>query len=101
DLNPDTVELPLDRRELEARNGTFDALGRRGEHREDGTEELETDRRKGRLASRQRKLGGAGEVAGEHQRPSRARRGNAGRLGDRVDHDPCERALPELAGEEP
>ena len=78
-----------------------DALGRRGEHREDRAEELEADVAQALLALGHRDLGGAREVAGEHQRAARELRRDAGRLRDRVDHQPGERALPQLAGEQP
>ena len=41
-----------------------------------------------------------GEIAREHQRAARERARHGGRLRDRVDHQPGERALPQLAGEE-
>ena len=70
---------------------------RRGEHRQDRPEQLEADCAETLLALRQRDLGRAREVAGEHQRTPREVGRHAGRLRDRVDHQPGERALPQLA----
>src|SRR5207249_7669641 len=48
-----------------------------------------------------RDLGGTREVTREHERALRDLAGHTGRLRDRVHHQPGERALPQLAGEEP
>ena len=40
------------------------------------------------------------EITRQHQRPARQRARHGRRLRDRVDHEPGERTLPELAGEE-
>ena len=44
---------------------------------------------------------GRREPAGEHERPADARGRDLGRRGDRVQHHALQRALPELAGEQP
>ena len=101
DLDPNPVELPLHRRALEARHSLSHSGGRGGEHREDRSEELEADRAQSLLALCQRSLGGAREVAREHERAARELGRNAGGLRDRVDHQAGERSLPQLAREEP
>ena len=101
DLDPDPVELPLDRRALEALHGLGDAAGGGGEHREDRPEDLEADLAQALLTAREREPGGRREITREHQRAARQRPRDAGRLRDRVDHEPGEGALAELAGEEP
>ena len=102
DLDADPVELPLDRRALEARDRVGHALGGRGEHREDRPEELEADAAKPLLALR---VSAISAVRVRSPESISARRASAprhaGRLRDRVDHQPGERALPQLAGEQP
>ena len=71
DLDPDPVELPLDRCAVEARHRLLDALRRRGEHRQDRPEDLEADARRPCSPVGHRDLGGPRQVAGEHQCPAR------------------------------
>ena len=99
-LDPDPVELPFDGRELEARDRVVDALGGRGEHGQDRPEELETDGAKPLLTGGDRELGGARQVAGQHQRTSHDVRRDSRGLRDCVDHEPGESPLSELAGEQ-
>jgi hypothetical protein len=101
DLDPDPVELPFHRRTIEAPDRLGHARGGGGEHRKDGPEDLEPHAAKPTLALGDRDLGGAHEIAREHQRTARKLAGDLGRFRDRVDHQPGERALPQLAREQP
>ena len=97
DLDPDSVELPLDRRAVEGLDSLEDALRGRGEHRQERMKELEADRPQPVLALGERDRGSVREVAREHERPAHQLHAHARRLRDRTDHDTGERALSETA----
>jgi hypothetical protein len=101
DLDPDSVKLPLHRGQFEARHRVGHVGAGRGEHRKDRPEDLEPDRAQTRLALGHRDLRHPREIARQHQRPARGLTANACCLGHRVGHHTGQRALAELAGEQP
>src|SRR5215472_8418357 len=103
-LNPDAVELPLDRRRragADLREGVLDAWRAGGQHRLQRVADLEADLGECFAAARQCRLGGPGKRATEHDRAADFRDGDAGGLRDGVGHHAVESALPKLAGEQP
>ena len=101
DLDPRSVELPLDDRTPEPLQSAADILGRLREHRRDRSQDLEPELAQTGLSVLQGSDRDPWDVAGKHRRPPHARRRNAGGLRHRVDHHSLQRALAKLAEEEP
>ena len=101
DLEADAVELPLD----VGRVDPFERVGRVGrrlrEHRVHGAKDGEPEAIETCLALGDRRRGHGPQIALEHQRPPNPRGGNPRRRGDPFHHASLERALPELAHQEP
>ena len=100
-LEARAVELPLDHGRRDALEGFRHAGSRLGEHRLDGTEELEPEACQAGRALGQRDLRHPLQAACEHRRAANLRGRHACRLRDRLDHDALERALAELAVDDP
>ena len=101
DLDAGAVELPLHRRRAGVAERLGDVGGAGGQHRLD---RVSTASRTASSASRalvQRQRGGAAEVAREHRGAPDDGERHVGRLGDGVGHHPGQRALAQLAGEQP
>ncbi len=101
DLDPRAVELPVDggRRDLLQRGG--DVRGGAGEHRRERAHDLERDRVEAGAAVGQRDRRHRGEVAVQHQRAAQRGRRDARGLRHRLRHHPGERALAQVAAEQP
>lgn len=106
DLRADAVELPFDR---DLAPVSVAELGERladrwrggGEHRLDRAAHLEGERVEGRGAAGERGGGDRAEGAAQHRRTAHPRGGNRGGRRDRLGHHAVERALAQLAGEQP
>ena len=99
-LKPDAVELPLDRRLFEQRNGVRDRRARRRQHRLHGLERPQPERSQRIGALRERGHRRGWEIAREHGRPPNGRERETGGAGDGVGHHAGERALTQLADEQ-
>ena len=101
DLHPGAVELPLHRRRARVAQRLGDVGGTGGEHRLDRVQHGEPDGLEGLATVGQREHRRAAEVAREHRGAAddvdRDPRGG----GDGIGHHPGQRALAELAGEQP
>jgi hypothetical protein len=100
-LEPRAVELPLDRGGTDARERVVQVVSRLREHRLDRAQNCEPEARQPLRALAERRRRDRSELAGEHDRPPHLRGREVCGPRDRLDHDPLERALPELAQEEP
>ena len=100
DLDARAVQLPLDGSRSGPPHRVGDCLRRLREHRLHGSEHLEPKALEPRLALGQRGFRHGGKLAREHERAPNVDRGNLGRPRHRVDHDPLERSLAELAVED-
>ncbi len=92
-LNPNAIELVLERRRTELRKRLLHIRGRLRQHRLDGAKELDRE-------ALQITLGDGAEVAGQHHRTPHVACGQLARLGERFDHDSFERALAQLTSQQ-
>jgi hypothetical protein len=90
----------IDGRGAEARERLGGALGRVGEHRMHGPEELEAEAREPRGTVGQRGFRDGASVTGQHDGTAHLAGGQSGRLRERFDEQPFERPLAELADDE-
>ena len=102
DLHAGAVELPF-HPGLATEPGqrflrTFRGLG---EHRPDRAADLQPEVGEGRTASGQRRGGDGRKIAPKHRRPAHVGERHLRGVGNRVGHDPEQRALPELAAQQP
>jgi hypothetical protein len=100
-LESRAVELPLDRRRPDASEGVVEVFARLRQHRLDRAEHREPEARETVSPVRDRRRRDRPELAGQHHRAADLRGRDRGRLRDRFDHHALERALSELAEEEP
>ena len=99
-LEPDPVELLLDHGPAEAADGLVEALRRRSEHRVHGAAHLEPEVGEPLGALGQRGRGHGAEVAPQHQRPAYVGGRQTGGPRHRLDEDPLQGALPQLAADQ-
>ena len=100
-LHARPVELVFERRGPERREPARDVLGRAREHRAHGLEQPQLEARESRRAVRERGRGHGRDSAREHDRAAHVRGRQPGGRGDRVAHHAFERALAQLADEQP
>src|SRR6266550_4883426 len=93
-LNSNPVELVLEGGGTKLCQRLLHVRGRLGEHRLDRPEQLDLEA--GHVAA-----GHGAEVARQHRGAADLTRGEIARFGDGFDHDPLERTLAQLAGQEP
>ena len=101
DLDPRAVELPLDRGRMDLRERGADVGRGLGEHRLERMADPQAQRREPRLALRQGDRRDGAEVAAEHERAPHRGELDVRRLRDRVGHHARERALAQVAGQQP
>ena len=99
-LDPDPVELPLDRRPAGGGERIDDAVGRRGEHRLHRAQHLQSHRAQAVLAVPQGDRGRPAEVTGQHRGAAHGGRGNARGARDGLGDEADQSALSDLAGEQ-
>ena len=101
DLQPRAVELPVDRGRPGPGERGRDVGRGAGEHRRQRPPDLEPDRRQAGAPVAQRDRRDGGEVAVQRQRPPQLAPGQPGRPRRGVGHDARERALAEVAQQQP
>ncbi len=101
DLDPGAVELPLDRGLAQFRDRLADVIRAPREHRQHRPEELDREGTEPRRATGQCRVGHLGEIARHHQRAAHVGRRPVGRARHRFHQQPLERALAQLARDQP
>jgi hypothetical protein len=100
-LDADAVQLPLDPGLPHLLHGRLDAGRGRGQHRLQGAADLEVELAQAGHTGGQGGRGHRAEGAAQHEGPPHLGRRHPGRSGHGLDHHPLERALAQLAGEQP
>ena len=101
DLDARAVELAVDHALADLLHGLLQRRRRRGEHRLDRPADLQPEAVQALLAFAQRRLGDDPRITAQHRRAVDRRARDAGRHRDRVGHHARQRALADLAGDQP